>query len=51
MTLRAAELGFAMNPEGGVHFLPPVAGFVGSDCLAVIAATRLAQAARAVAWR
>ena len=44
VTLRAAELGFAMNPEAGVHFLPPVAGFVGSDCLAVIAATRLAQA-------
>ena len=36
LTLRAAELGFAMNPEGGVHFPPPIAGFVGSDCLAVI---------------
>ncbi len=43
VTLRAAELGFAMNPEGGVHFLPPIAGFVGSDCLAVITATRLAR--------
>jgi uncharacterized 2Fe-2S/4Fe-4S cluster protein (DUF4445 family) len=43
VTLRGAELGFAMNPEGGVHFPPPIAGFVGSDCLAVIAATRLAQ--------
>ena len=44
VTLRAAELGFAMNPEGGVHFPPPIAGFVGSDCLAVITATRLARA-------
>jgi uncharacterized 2Fe-2S/4Fe-4S cluster protein (DUF4445 family) len=43
LTLRAADLGFAMNPEGGVHFPPPIAGFVGSDCLAVITATRLAQ--------
>ncbi len=32
-----------MNPEGGVHFLPPIAGFVGSDALAVVAATRLAR--------
>ena len=39
--LRAAELGLAMNPEGQVYFLPPIAGFVGSDCLAVIAATHL----------
>ena len=44
VTLRAAELGYAMNPEGGVHFPPPIAGFVGSDCLAVITATRLARA-------
>jgi uncharacterized 2Fe-2S/4Fe-4S cluster protein (DUF4445 family) len=43
LTLRAGELGLAMNPEGGVHLPPPIAGFVGSDCLAVIVATRLAQ--------
>jgi uncharacterized 2Fe-2S/4Fe-4S cluster protein (DUF4445 family) len=42
LTVRAAELGLDMNPEGGVHLPPPIAGFVGSDCLAVIAATRLA---------
>jgi uncharacterized 2Fe-2S/4Fe-4S cluster protein (DUF4445 family) len=42
LTLRASELGLSMNPEGGVHFPPPIAGFVGSDALAVIAATRLA---------
>ena len=44
LTLRGADLGLAMNPEGGVHFPPPIAGFVGSDCLGVIAATRLADA-------
>lgn len=46
LTLRAGELGLDMNPEGGVHFPPPIAGFVGSDALAVIAATRLANARR-----
>jgi uncharacterized 2Fe-2S/4Fe-4S cluster protein (DUF4445 family) len=35
-----------MNPEGGVHFPPPIAGFVGSDALAVISATRLASKPR-----
>ena len=40
--MRGADLGIDMNPEGGVHFPPPIAGFVGSDALAVIAATRLA---------
>jgi uncharacterized 2Fe-2S/4Fe-4S cluster protein (DUF4445 family) len=43
LQLRGADLALAMNPEGGVHFLPPVAGFVGSDALAVAAATRLAS--------
>jgi uncharacterized 2Fe-2S/4Fe-4S cluster protein (DUF4445 family) len=42
LQLRGADLSLAMNPEGGVHFLPPIAGFVGSDALAVAAATRLA---------
>jgi uncharacterized 2Fe-2S/4Fe-4S cluster protein (DUF4445 family) len=37
----AADLNVAMNPEGRVYFMPPIAGFVGSDCLAVIAATHL----------
>jgi len=41
LQLRGADLTLAMNPEGGVHFLPPIAGFVGSDALAVVAATRL----------
>ncbi len=39
--LRAADMGLAMNPEAGVHFPPPIAGFVGSDALAVVTATRL----------
>jgi uncharacterized 2Fe-2S/4Fe-4S cluster protein (DUF4445 family) len=42
VTVRGADLGLDMNPEGGVHFPPPIAGFVGSDALAVVAATRLA---------
>jgi len=42
LQLRGRDLSLAMNPEGGVHFLPPIAGFVGSDALAVVAATRLA---------
>jgi uncharacterized 2Fe-2S/4Fe-4S cluster protein (DUF4445 family) len=41
MSLSAASLDVAMNPEGRVYFMPPIAGFVGSDCLAVIAATHL----------
>ena len=41
ITLKASELGIHMNPDGGVHFPPPIAGFVGSDALAVVAATHL----------
>jgi uncharacterized 2Fe-2S/4Fe-4S cluster protein (DUF4445 family) len=44
--VRGADLGLNMNPEGGVYFPPPIAGFVGSDALAVIAATRLASKKR-----
>lgn len=40
--LHGRDLALTVNPEGGVHFLPPIAGFVGSDALAVVAATRLA---------
>jgi uncharacterized 2Fe-2S/4Fe-4S cluster protein (DUF4445 family) len=46
LTFRPSELGLHMNPDGGVHFPPPIAGFVGSDALAVIAATRLANKKR-----
>jgi uncharacterized 2Fe-2S/4Fe-4S cluster protein (DUF4445 family) len=41
VSVRAADLEIRMNPEGRVYFMPPIAGFVGSDCLAVIAATHL----------
>jgi uncharacterized 2Fe-2S/4Fe-4S cluster protein (DUF4445 family) len=41
VSVRAADLDIEMNPEGRVYFMPPIAGFVGSDCLAVIAATHL----------
>jgi uncharacterized 2Fe-2S/4Fe-4S cluster protein (DUF4445 family) len=46
VTVRGADLGLDMNPEGGVHFPPPIAGFVGSDALAVVVATRLASKRR-----
>lgn len=46
LTLSPSCLGIDMNPAGGVHFPPPIAGFVGSDALAVIAATRLASKRR-----
>ncbi|MEZ5125846.1 MAG: ASKHA domain-containing protein [Thermoleophilia bacterium] len=46
LTLCPSEMGLAMNAAGGVHFPPPIAGFVGSDALAVIAATRLASKKR-----
>ncbi len=46
LTLRASELGIHMNPDGGVYFPPPIAGFVGSDALSVVAATRLATKKR-----
>ena len=42
LLLRAADLGLAVNPEAGVYLPPPIAGFVGSDALAVAAATHLA---------
>jgi uncharacterized 2Fe-2S/4Fe-4S cluster protein (DUF4445 family) len=46
LNIRSSDLGLTMNPEGLVYFLPPIAGFVGSDCLGVIAATRLASRRR-----
>jgi len=36
---RASDLGLEINPNGGVYTLPNVAGFVGSDTVAVILAT------------
>ncbi len=39
VSCRAFELGLAINPKGVVYTLPNVAGFVGSDTIAVILAT------------
>lgn len=41
VSCRAADLGLAINPEGMVHTLPNIAGFVGSDTVAVILATQM----------
>lgn len=40
-TSSAGQLGLAVNPNARVHTLPNVAGFVGSDTVAVILATAL----------
>lgn len=39
----AGELGLAINPSGLVYTLPNIAGFVGSDTVAVILATAMHQ--------
>ncbi len=39
MACRAEELGLGIHPEGSVYTLPNIAGFVGSDTVAVILAT------------
>ncbi len=39
--VRAEELDLAVLPQGSVYLPPPIAGFVGSDMLAAIMATRL----------
>ncbi|MCX7598057.1 MAG: ASKHA domain-containing protein [Armatimonadetes bacterium] len=39
--VEARDLGLAVNPSANVHVLPPIAGFVGADTVAVILATEL----------
>jgi len=39
--INAKEIGVKINPNGRVHVLPVVAGFVGADCVAVILATKV----------
>ncbi len=39
--VRSEDLGLSMLPQGQVYLPPPIAGFVGSDMLAAIIATRL----------
>jgi uncharacterized 2Fe-2S/4Fe-4S cluster protein (DUF4445 family) len=41
LNLKAKELDLDVNPHANVHFLPVIAGFVGSDCVADILATGL----------
>jgi uncharacterized 2Fe-2S/4Fe-4S cluster protein (DUF4445 family) len=41
LNLKAKELNLDVNPRANVHFLPVIAGFVGSDCVADILATGL----------
>ena len=41
LNLKAKELKLDVNPRANVHFLPVIAGFVGSDCVANILATGL----------
>jgi uncharacterized 2Fe-2S/4Fe-4S cluster protein (DUF4445 family) len=39
LDIKATELGLKINPEGNIHCLPLIAGFVGADCLADILVT------------
>ncbi|MGI5837691.1 MAG: ASKHA domain-containing protein, partial [Chloroflexota bacterium] len=41
VSIRPVEIGIAIHPEGAVYTLPNIAGFVGSDTVAVILATRM----------
>lgn len=43
MDVEARDLQLAVNPSANVHVLPPIAGFVGADTVAVILATELAS--------
>ena len=39
LNVKSRKLGLDLNPEGTVHLLPLIAGFVGSDCVGNILAT------------
>jgi len=41
LAVKARELGLELNPAAVVYLPPPIAGYVGSDHLAALAATRL----------
>ena len=41
VTMKGGELGLPMHPEGVVHLLPNISGYVGSDALGVAMATRM----------
>lgn len=41
ITMKGGELRLPMHPEGEVHVLPNISGYVGSDTMGVIMATRM----------
>jgi uncharacterized 2Fe-2S/4Fe-4S cluster protein (DUF4445 family) len=41
LNIKAGELGLNINADANIHFLPVIAGFVGSDCVADVLATGL----------
>jgi len=43
LNLKAHQLNLRINPHANIHFLPVIAGFVGSDCVADILATSIFQ--------
>ncbi len=43
LEIKAGDLGFGLNPSAVIYMPPPIAGFVGSDHLAALTATRLEQ--------
>lgn len=43
LEVKARELGFSLHPAAVVYLPPPIDGYVGSDHLAAIAATRLVE--------
>ncbi len=42
LRIRADEIGVRMNPDGVVHLLPSVAGFIGADTVGVVLSTGMA---------
>lgn len=43
LNIKAKEMNLGVNPEANIHFLPLIAGFVGSDCVANILATGILE--------
>ncbi|MBS7640847.1 MAG: ASKHA domain-containing protein [Candidatus Bathyarchaeia archaeon] len=44
VNVKARDVGVKINPNGNVHMLPVIGGFVGADAVAVILATKLYEA-------
>ncbi len=43
LEVKAREIGLSLHPAAGIYLPPPVAGYVGSDHLAALSATRLTE--------